>query len=381
MMAPMFDPPSAHAFREALRREALALGFAQAGFAAPDDLDPERHFERWIANDRHGAMDYLARGAPRRAAPVDLLPSVRTLLVVAAEYAPAAAADSIAAYARARDYHHEMKRSLDALLDVARALAGPAAAVEGLSCVDTKPLLERAAAARAGLGWIGKNTLLLDEERGPWQMLGVLLLSIELPPDVPAKDRCGTCARCLDACPTNAFVAPYVLDARRCLSYWSIEHRGPWPREFRDALGGRVFGCDDCLIACPFPRRDSAAAGGPSPLLASQPELAALDPREVLRRCEEGFTRHFKRFAIERAGKAGLIRNAITALGNVGDGDDVARLVPYLEHPDRGVRIHAAYALGKLRRFAPAAVNAVLMASRDAEYDGEVRDEIDIALA
>jgi epoxyqueuosine reductase len=356
-----------------LRAEALRLGFDRAGIAKVDaSLDPQQHLSGWLKAGRNGAMGYLARDPAKRADPRGLLPNAQSMLVVAARYPAAAAQDSVAAYARLADYHRKM---VDALRELATRLAAREPSAEAFVCVDTKPLLERAAAQRAGLGWIGKNTMLLDVAHGPWSMLGVVLTSLALTPDAPQPDRCGTCTSCLTACPTNAFVAPYVLDARRCLSYWSIEHRGPWPREYREQLGHRVFGCDDCLTACPFPRRVDSTATALLPIAA---ELATLDPREVLRRCAESFTRHFGKYAIQRAGKAGLVRNAITALGNTGERDDVALIAEWLEYHERGVVIHAVWALG---RIGGDAARSHLERQRATVDDPELREELDLALA
>lgn len=326
--------------RDLLLARARELGFSAAGFADPAALEASApRLRRFLDAEQYGAMTYLARDPYKRTEPASLLPDARTMMVVAASYPPAAN-PSVAAYAIREDYHRRMTDRLEVLLHEAQAHTR---ATRGLVCVDTKPLLERAAAAAAGLGWIGKNTMLLSEERGPWTMLGVLLLDQPIAADAPAKDRCGTCTRCLTACPTDAFVEPYVLDARRCLSYWTIEHRGPVPREFRAAQGGRIFGCDDCLTACPF--------GPPpetSPVLPIAPELQDLTPHEVIRRLGEGFNRHFKRFSISRAGKAGLLRNSLTVLGNRGDPTDRDLVRSFLDHESAAVRAHAAWAMERI---------------------------------
>lgn len=331
--------------KDRILSRARELGLDRVAVAAVDpSLDAERHFEDWIGNGLHGAMGYLARAPELRGQARRLLPTARSMVAAAVRYPRAANRDSIAAYARLEDYHRRLTCALTDLLTSIRELDP---SVQGVVCVDTKPLLERAAAARAGIGFIGKNTLLMNVEDGPWLMLGILVVSLDLEPDAPQKPRCGTCTSCLDACPTRAFLAPYVLDARRCLSYWTIEHRGAWPEEFRSAVGHRIFGCDDCLTACPFPRRTD---GEPSKLLPIAEELAALTPHEVIRRCEESFTKHFKRFAIERAGKAGLLRNALTALGNTGSRADLPLVERYVDHENAGVAIHARWAKERLER-------------------------------
>ncbi len=336
--------PETDALKEDLRAAALALGFRRVGFCRADQhLDKDGKFAEWLARGHQAGMGYLARDAERRARPTALFAAARTVMVAAAPYAPNEAGDvTIAAYARREDYHGRLVRALESVRTLAESRVPGAS---GLVCVDTKPLLERQAAELAGVGWLGKNTLLLDEQSGPWTMLGCLLLSIELAPDAPAKPRCGTCARCLDACPTNAFVAPYVLDARRCLSYWTIEHRGPLPLEMREQQGTRVFGCDDCLTACPFGPPKTTDGDR---LLPIAPELKALTPEAILARAEESFQKHFKRFAIQRAGKAGLVRNCLTAIGNSGRAESAPLVSRYLDHADAGVREHAAWALERL---------------------------------
>lgn len=323
-----------------LRARGLELGFARVGFCRGDaPLAGADALRAWLGAGMHAGMSYLARDPERRIDPRALLPSAASVVAVAAAYPPAKAGAPVAAYALLADYHAALRERLEALLAYARELDP---GVEGAVAVDTKPLLERAAAASAGLGWIGKNSMLLDVEHGPWLMLGALVLSLDLAPDEPEKERCGTCTRCLDACPTAAFVRPYVLDARRCLSYWTIEHRGPLPLALRRAQGTRIFGCDDCLRACPFGTPADAAG---NPILPLAPELAALSAREALARAEAGFDRNFKRFAISRAGKAGLIRNCLTALGNGADPEAPELAMRYVDHPDDGVRSHARWVL------------------------------------
>ena len=329
--------------KERLRSKATELGFARVGFCRADGplCDPSPLLD-WLAEGRHGRMGYLERSGARRADPRYLLPDARSMMVVGVPYSPSAD-PAVAAYARLADYHREISERLTAILSLARELDP---SVDGVVCVDTKPLLERAAARAAGVGWVGKSTLVLDESHGPWLMLGELILTADLPPDEPAKDRCGTCTRCLDACPTDAFVAPYVLDARRCISYWTIEHRGAIPVAFREAIGERIFGCDDCLTACPFgpPPRDQRG----DEVLPVADELRDIGPDEVIRRLDEGFNRHFKHLAISRSGKAGLLRNCLTVLGNRGRRGDAATVHRYLDHDDAGVRAHAAWALGRI---------------------------------
>ena len=333
------------AMKSEIRSWAAELGFDQIGFCAADRWpEDEQTLLRWIASGKHAGMGYLARHAARRADPRGLLAEARSLVVALAAYPDAGRGSAIASYALLRDYHMELSERLARLL---LRIQDVEPAATGTVCVDTRPLLERRAAAAAGLGWVGKSTMLLNTEHGPWFMLGVLILSLDLPPDRPQAARCGTCTACLDACPTNALSETGGLDSRRCLSYWSIEHRGPSPEAIREANGERLFGCDECLRACPF---GDPGARPPDPLLRDASELAGLTPERLLELLEQGFNRHFKRFALSRAGKAGLIRNALTALGNSGSHAQIPLVKRYLAHDNEGVRSHAFWALKKLEQ-------------------------------
>ncbi len=290
---------------QALRAEARTLGIARLGVAAavPRHRD---HLERWLRLGRHGTMGYMAREPAVRADPRRLLPGARAVLCCAVHHDPAPERPAgpervaIARYARGPDYHrvvHRLLRRLAATLD--RLAPGHRHRV----CVDTAPLLERAHAAAAGIGWIGKSTCLVHPRAGSYFLLGELLTTCPLPPDPPMADHCGTCTRCLDACPTGALVAPYELDARRCISYWTIEHRGPLPPEAR--LAGWAFGCDLCQEACPFNR--FAPPGHPE--LAPRPELVAPRLAELAAATAASFKGRFKGTPVVRAGKRQMLRN------------------------------------------------------------------------
>jgi epoxyqueuosine reductase len=308
-----------HELREQVRAAFLAEGFARVGFTSaepvPDGASP------WVAAGRHAGMAYMARDAAARADPRRLLPGARSVICAAAAYPATDGRGAIAGYARGEDYHRTLRAALERGV---RALRAALPDARTRVCVDTSPLLERALAARAGLGWIGRNTLLLDERHGPWLLLGEVLTDVAFPPDAPSIDRCGTCTACVDACPTDALVGGRSLDARRCLSYWTIEHRGELPPEWAAALDGRVFGCDDCLSACPFPARAPAPAparapgsdgGRPTATAAAPPpflpraDLALPTAEELEARARESFRRHFGSTPIERARKTGLLRN------------------------------------------------------------------------
>jgi epoxyqueuosine reductase len=289
--------------RERVRQAFERQGFVRVRFTTPDPL-PD-YVTGWVAAGRHAGMDWMATDPGRRARPAELLPGARSVVCAAAAYPPTDGRGTIAGYARAEDYHRTLAAALQAGLDEVRALLP---GVRGRVCVDTAPLLERALAARAGLGWIGRNTMLLDEQHGPWLLLGEVLLDAELPPDPPAVDRCGTCTACVDACPTGALDGERHLDARRCLSYWTIEHRGALPDEWGHALEHRAFGCDDCLAACPFPAAPARVPEGP---LVPRDDLVDPDPDDLEARARESFRRHFGSTPLERARKGGLLRNLV----------------------------------------------------------------------
>jgi epoxyqueuosine reductase len=293
--------------REALRRAFESQGFVQVGFTHAGPVDDR--VSPWVAEQRHAGMDYMARDPAARADPASLLPGARSVICVAAAYPPGDGSGHVAAYARGEDYHRTMKAALRRAVDLLPELVGhePSTRV----CVDTAPLLERSFAARAGLGWIGRNTLLLNEHYGPWVLLGEVLTDLEILPDEPGIDHCGTCTACVDACPTGALDGNRNLDARTCLSYWTIEHRGELPDSWAEAAGHRVFGCDDCLVACPFPRQ-AAELPSPGPYEPREdlvePSLAELDAR-----ANESFRRHFSTTPVERARRRGLLRNIASA--------------------------------------------------------------------
>jgi epoxyqueuosine reductase len=301
----------------------------QLGFdlVAIGSAEPPEHgvaFEAWLEAGYAGDMAYLERGRARRLRPRLVLPGARSVISVALNYyqGPGAPGPShVARYAWGEDYHRVMGPRLRALkADLETAAPGTA----GRVYVDTGPLLERDLAARAGLGWIGKNTMLLHPDLGSFFFIGLVLTTAELAPDVPLADRCGTCRRCLDACPTQAFVAPYVLDARRCISYLTIEHRGPIPVEYWPRIGTRAFGCDVCQDVCPW-NRHAPVTAEPAFLPRELPtltELAMLD--------DARYQEHLRGSPLKRARRQGLARNAAVALGNRPEPD-----------PDAGVRREA----------------------------------------
>jgi epoxyqueuosine reductase len=300
---------------------ARMCGFDLSGVARAEPAEDRARYHEWVATGNAGEMRYLTdRRAAVRDDPRNLLASARSIVCVGKVYQTpwpysTRFSDSerawISRYAWGGDYHDEMRRGLEHLDAMVRERAG--AEVESKICVDTAPLLERSYARLAGLGWIGKNTCLLNQRLGSWIFLGELLLSIDLDPDQPPPDRCGTCTRCIDACPTGAIPEPYTLDSRRCISYFTIELRGAWPEEMREAAGAHVFGCDICQDVCPWNRRAPVSADPAfAPLHFAPPleELAALS--------REQFREMFRGTPVTRARYSGFLRNVAIAMGNSG---------------------------------------------------------------
>jgi len=333
---------------EQIKSKARALGFDLAGIAPAEPAASFALFERWLAEGRHGEMGYLARNVERRADPRRLLPGAKTIIVVACNYhaadpEPGARQGRVARYALGDDYHEIIGRKLAALIGAIGVLAPGA---QAKACVDTAPVLEREMAQRAGLGWIGKNTMLLHRRFGQWLFLGEILLDVALRPDAPeSRDRCGRCARCIAACPTGALVAPRELDARRCISYLTIELKGAIPPELRPLVGNRIFGCDDCLEVCPWNRFAQQAR---EPALSPRADLTMPELVELLELDEEEFQRLFARSPILRAKRRGLLRNVCVALGNARDSRAIPALTRALEDAEPLVREHAAWALERI---------------------------------
>lgn len=378
---------------EALKARALAEGFALAGVTTPADSEHIDFYRGWVGEGRHGGMAYLARpdAVRRRGSLAGTMPEVRSCLVVAHEYGtgvPSVGVDDparavIARYARGEDYHDVVLaklRRVQEWLDE-RVEGG----VRGQPYVDTGPILERELGRRAGLGWFGRNTMLIHPERGSYFFLGVLLLDVDLSANAPfEEDRCGTCRACLDACPTGALLgrdamgAP-VIDARLCISYLTIELRGPIPPELRPAIGNRVFGCDICQEVCPWNER----FGSPTEerAYAARDGLAGLSLVELATRLldldEAGFRAHFRGSPLLRAKRDGLLRNVCVALGNWGDGQALPPLVRALSEAGSLVRAHAAWALGTIGN---ARASDALAQGLEHEADDLVRLEIEAAL-
>jgi epoxyqueuosine reductase len=335
-----------------LKEAAHALGFELAGIAPAGPADGFDRLRDWLARGFAGTMDYMRRHEGARRHPAGVLPAVRSVVMVAMNYAPPIGRDpkvrpasarplgKVARYARGADYHDVLRDRLNRLLSwVRREVPG----TQGRGVVDTAPLLERDFARRAGLGWFGKNTMLIHKKLGSYFFLGALLLDLPLEADAPfVADHCGTCTACLDACPTQAFPAPGVLDARRCISYLTIELRGPVPTQLREPMGAWIFGCDVCQEVCPWNRK---APPGREPDLEPRPELESIDLVDLLGLSEEEFRRRFKGTALYRNKRRGLLRNAAVALGNQGDPAALPALDKALADPEPLVREAAAWAI------------------------------------
>jgi len=370
--------PTSHEIREAIRGHALALGFDAVGFAAAHLADAARDdLREYIERGYHGDMGWLADTSARRGDPQTLWPEARTVVVLGLNYGgdddPLAVLSdpergAISVYARGRDYHDILKKRLKVL---ARWIAARWPG-ELKVFVDTAPVMEKPLAEQAGLGWQGKHTNLVSRPLGSWLFLGEIYLSLALEPDAPESDHCGTCRACLDACPTNAFPQPYRLDARRCISYLTIEHKGPIPDELRPLIGNRIFGCDDCLAACPWNKfarvtevpeflpRDGLTA----PMLA---ELAGLD--------DAGFRARFAGTAVKRIGRNRFLRNVLIAIGNApqSSAELIAAARGRLDDSSPLVRGAAVWAFGRIAGARD--LGAAAATRRDAESDAMVRAE------
>ena len=333
-----------------IRAQAFGLGFDLVGIATLGEAATAPAFEEWLAQGYAGEMEYLARGAWKRRDTRYPVPGTVSAIVVALDYGGREPAGPVARYARGDDYHDVMLVRLRELHRWIDARLG--APVAGKAYVDTGPLLERDLARRAGLGWFGKNTNLINPRTGSFFFLGALLVDVVLSPDAPFEDdRCGTCTRCLEACPTDALVAPGVLDARRCISYLTIEQRGEIPLELREPIGGLVYGCDICQDVCPWNVRFAQELQEPA--LKARPAIARKHARtfarEILGMSQEEFSRAFSKSPMKRAKLRGLKRNAAVVLGNVGTTDDVDVLTRALDDEELLVREHAAWALARIR--------------------------------
>ena len=367
-------PPSK--LRQFIDREARRLGFSAVAVTAPDAIPAARaRLLAAIAAGEHGSMDWLADTAPRRADPAALWPEARSIVMLAMNYGPdedpLALLEhrnraAISVYARNRDYHDVIKGRLKELAGKIAARAGGDVKV----FVDTAPVMEKPLAEAAGLGWQGKHTNLVSREFGSWLFLGSIFTTAEVEPDGPIGDHCGSCRACLDICPTDAFPAPYRLDARRCISYLTIENKGPIPREYRVAIGNRIYGCDDCLAVCPWNKFASRASEAK---LIARDDLKAPLLSDLLRLDDPGFRTLFSGSPVKRIGRDRFIRNALIAAGNSGDPALVPLCRQLAVDPSSLVRGAAVWALSRLMEPDQFATLHDMSAPREA--DAAVLDE------
>ena len=335
-----------------IKAEAAALGFAACGIARADAAPKAgERLRQWLADGRHGDMIWMEERAHHRVAPAALWPEVRSVISLGMSYAPAAdplarAGEGdrgrISVYAQGGDYHDVVKRQLKAL---GRWLAKEAGC-DLKVFVDTAPVMEKPLAEAAGIGWQGKHTNLVSRDHGSWLFLGAIYTTLDLAPDMPGRLSCGSCDACQRACPTDAFPAPYQLDARRCISYLTIEHAGPIPAEFRAAIGNRIYGCDDCLAVCPWNKFATAAAANLA--FAPRAELAAPELADLLALDDAGFRQVFAGSPIKRIGRDRMVRNAAIAAGNSGEAALKEPLQALLNDVSPVVRDAAEWALARL---------------------------------
>ncbi|WP_417482933.1 tRNA epoxyqueuosine(34) reductase QueG [Maricaulis sp.] len=360
---------------ETVKSLALASGFTEARICRADEAwDAGERLAEFVAGGRHGSMAWMEDTLARRQHPTAMWPDAKSAVVVGLNYGPdidpLAALERtsegvISVYARNTDYHDLMKKRLK---HFARAFVEKTGA-EVKVFVDTAPLMEKPLAAKSGMGWQGKHTNLVSREHGSWLFLGVMLTAAELEPDAPETDHCGSCTACLDICPTRAFPQPYKLDARRCISYLTIEHKGPIPVEFRAAMGNRIYGCDDCLAVCPwnkFAAVTAEMAFHPRPELKGPllNELAALD--------DAGFRQVFTASPVKRVGRGKFVRNVMIAIGNSRDPSLLPVVLERIADADALVRGAAIWALSQL---SPARAKALATAGVEGETDPDVTAE------
>ncbi len=361
-----------------IREEAARLGFFQVGIAPAGPLAAANRFNTWLERGFHGEMNYLERQALQRQDPRSILADAQSVLVLGLNYYTGeSAADGpmkgrISRYALGEDYHPIVRERLERLLGHIQIL-DPSA--RGICYSDTGPIMEKAWGAQTSLGWIGKNTNLLNRKMGSWFFLGVILLNVELDYDAVQDSHCGTCFRCMDICPTGAIVAPYVLEARRCISYLTIELRGSIPYGLRPMIGNRIFGCDDCQTSCPWNRfaAPTAEKGFHSREGTLLPDLVSLAGISA-----EEFKKRFRNSPIWRATRDGFVRNVVVALGNSGSPDAVPALEHSLQDASPLVRAHAAWALGSI---ATEEAGRILETAQTRENDPAVLRDIILALA
>jgi epoxyqueuosine reductase len=369
------------AIKSALAETARAHGFDIIGVTEPDSIPQAKpHLAAFIAAGAHGEMTWMA-DVERRGDPRALWPQVRSVVVLGRNYAPdqdplaaleAKDRGAVSVYAQGDDYHDVIKPRLKSIARWLVATAGGEVKV----FVDTAALMEKPLAAAAGLGWQGKHTNLVSRTHGSWLFLGAILTTLDLPPDSPEADHCGSCRACLDICPTKAFPAPYRLDARRCISYLTIEHKGPIPRDLRPAIGNRIYGCDDCLAVCPW---NKFAQAGRDTQLAARDALRSPSLADLVRLDDAEFRALFRKTAVKRIGRDRFVRNVLIAIGNSANPQLATTAEPLLADASALVRGAAVWALARL--LPRGRLAALAETHREAETDAAVLDEWGAALA
>ncbi|MBK5911202.1 tRNA epoxyqueuosine(34) reductase QueG [Rhodothalassium salexigens] len=375
--APAAKSAAAPVTADTVRAEARALGFDAVGLARPDAVpgllaEAGAALDRFLAQGHHGGMAWMAERADQRRHPQALWPEMRTAVMVGLNYGPAVdpmilrdhpTKGAVSVYARGKDYHDVLKKRLKRLARWLHERSGQPVKV----FVDTAPVMEKPLAEAAGIGWRGKHTNLVSRDLGNWLFLGALFTPLALDADAPERDHCGSCQRCLDACPTDAFPAPYQLDARRCISYLTIEHKGPIPHALRPALGNRIYGCDDCLAVCPW---NKFALRSAEAQFFARAELGAPDLADLALLDDGGFRTLFSGSPIKRTGRARFVRNVLIAIGNSGDAGLVGLVEGLLDDAEPVVRGAAVWAVAQL---APAdRVRAFKARRADRETDPDV---------
>jgi epoxyqueuosine reductase len=346
MSAAVFEALS---LEQLVKAQAVGLGFDLAGITSLAPMETAAAFEEWVARGYAGEMEYLPRGAAKRLDSRLPVPGTTSAIVVGLDYGGRSPSGPVARYARGDDYHDLMLGKLEALHEWLESEIG--SPIAGKAYVDTGPLLERDLARRAGLGWFGKNTNLINPDMGSFFFIGALLVDLELAADSPFEaDRCGTCTRCLDACPTGAFVEPRLLDATRCISYLTIELKGAIPEDLRAQMGTHIYGCDICQDVCPynikFARELRETAFAPRAAIANRDAQSLA--RALLVMDDDGFRGAFRGSPMKRAKRRGLLRNAAVVLGNIGDDADADLLTRVRVDADPLVRKHAEWALEQI---------------------------------
>jgi len=370
-----------HDIRSELRAACLREGFDVVHFArAEAPASASENLARFLSEERHGSMDWMARNAERRADPRVLWPDAKTIIVLGMNYGPrhdpreglaVRNRATVSCYAQGDDYHEVIKGKLKRL---ARGISEQHGA-EAKVFVDTAPVMEKPLAQAAGIGWQGKHTNLVSQTYGSWLFLGSIFTTLELAPDEPEPERCGRCTRCLDACPTNAFTAPLQIDARRCISYLTIEHKGHIPREFREKMGNRIYGCDDCLAVCPWNKFASVAREA---RFHARDELSQPSLADLARLSEPEFRASFRGSPIKRIGRDRFIRNVLIAIGNSGEASLATEAERLLGDASPLVRAMAAWALAQLD---PRRAEKVAGKYMRAEADPDVRAEWSAAIS